>query len=116
MLTLRESAHGDVTVLTLQGRVVLEDLEAPLAATLDRLMAQGQVRLVLDLSDVTYIDSAGLGLLVSRYVRAQKRGGDLRFVRPTVRSQHLLHLTKLATVFRTFDTADDAVRSYAASA
>lgn len=116
MLTLSEAAHGDVTVVTLSGRVVLEDLEAPLATTLDRLIGGGHVRLVLDLSQVTYIDSAGLGLLVSRFVRAQKRGGDLRFVRPTLRSQHLLHLTKLASVFRTFDSADAAVGSFAAPA
>lgn len=112
MLTLTEVTAGDVTVLRLSGRLVIEDLETPLGITIDRLLEAHRVKLVLDLRQVTYIDSAGLGLLVSRYVRAQRRGGDLRLVQPTVRSQHLMAITKLSAVFAAFPSEEAAIQSY----
>ncbi len=116
MLAITETAVGDVTVLELVGRLVVEDAETPLGPTIDELLARGRVKLVLDLRQVVYIDSAGLGLLVSRYVRARRRGGDLRLVQLTARSTHLMSITNLMAVFAVFDSQDEAIQSYAAPA
>lgn len=112
MLDITEHATGDVTVLQLTGRLVGEDGDTPLGALIDRLVQHNRLKLVLDLARVTYIDSAGLGLLVSRYVRVRRRGGDLRLVGLTARSHHLMAITKLVTVFATFESQTDAVRSF----
>lgn len=114
MMDISESASGDVTVLRLSGRL-LEDADLALGAVIDRLIQRNRTKVVLDLREVPYIDSAGLGLLVSRYVRLRRRDGDLRLAGLTARSAHLMDVTKLREVFATFDTVDDAVQSFAAS-
>ena len=75
-------------------------------------MQEGRRKLVLDLRGVTYIDSAGLGLLVAKYVSVRRTGGDVRLVHVTARSNQLLSITKLATVFRMFESEAEAVASF----
>jgi len=113
MLTLTTHMSGDVAVLSLNGRLVLEDTESPLRPAIEQLVSAGHVKLVLDLAAVTYIDSAGLGLLVAKFVSLRSRGGDLRLVHPTPRSMHLMTITNLATVFETYASEDLAVQSFA---
>ena len=113
MLDITDHAAGDVTVLTLAGRLILEDAE-PLGELVERLFAEKRTKLVFDLRDVTYIDSAGLGVLVAKYVGARRRGGDLRLVHLTARSSHLMSITKLVGVFEIFASEADAVLSYQA--
>lgn len=113
MLSIATHMAGDVAVLQLTGRLVLEDTESELRAEIERLVRAGHVKLVLDLNEVTYIDSAGLGLLVAKYVSLRGRGGDLRLVHLTPRSMHLMAITNLASVFTTYATEDLAVRSFA---
>lgn len=114
MLEITERAVGDVTVLRLSGRLVLEGRDSPLVARLDGLAQEGRIRLVLDLRDVRYIDSAGLGLLVAKFVSLRRRGGDLRFVHLSQRSEHLMGITNLSTVFPIFESDEDAIRSFQA--
>jgi anti-anti-sigma factor len=104
---------GDVVILTLKGRLVLEDVEAELRGALDGLIEQGSVNLVLNMHDVNYIDSAGLGYLVSKYVSLHRRGGDLKLVQETPRVAHVLDITRLARIFPSFDSDDEAVRDFA---
>ena len=112
MLTISTRMSGDVAVLTLAGRLVVEDIESPLRTEIDRLVSDSHVKLVLDLAAVSYIDSAGLGLMVAKFVSMRSRGGDLRLVHPTPRSMHLMTITSLATVFETYASEDAAVRSF----
>jgi anti-sigma B factor antagonist len=112
MLTISTHILGDVAVLSMAGRLVLEDTESPLRTEIDQLIRDGRVKLVLDLAAVTYIDSAGLGLMVAKFVSLRSRGGDLRLVHPTPRSMRLMTITSLATVFETYATEDAAVRSF----
>jgi anti-sigma B factor antagonist len=102
---------GDAVVLTLEGRLVLEDVEAELRGAIDGLIEQGRVRLVLNLRDVAYIDSAGLGFLVSKYVSAHRRGGHMALVGVTPRVAHVLAITRLSQVFEVFASEDEAVRA-----
>jgi anti-sigma B factor antagonist len=113
MLTIATHMAGDVAVLRMTGRLVLEDGESTLRTEVERLIRAGHVKLVVDLNAVTYIDSAGLGMLVAKYVSVRGRGGDLRLVHPTPRSTHLMVITNLASVFETFATEELAVRSFA---
>ena len=100
---------GDAVVLTLEGRLVLEDVEAELRGAIDGLIEQGRVRVVLNLRDVAYIDSAGLGFLVSKYVSVHRRGGNMALVGVSPRVAHVLVITRLSQVFEVFASEEDAV-------
>lgn len=113
MLTIATHLVGDIAVVQLFGRLVLEDTDSPLRQEIERLMGDGHVKLVLDLNGVSYIDSAGLGLLVAKFVSLRKNGGDLRLVHLTPRSMHLMAITNLASVFETYASEELAVRSFA---
>jgi anti-sigma B factor antagonist len=104
---------GDVTVLNLKGRMIFEEGDTPFKDHVDALVARGRTKLVLDLAGVTYIDSAGLGMLVAKYVSLHRQGGDMKLVHPTPRCEELMRITHLRDVFEVFQTEDAAVESYA---
>lgn len=112
LLQITERAAGDVTILALSGRLVLTEAEEPFRVHVEALLARGRLKLVMDMTNVTYIDSAGLGMLVAKYVSARRRGGDIRLCHLTLRSTHVMEITKLSRVFRVFDSEDDAVHSF----
>lgn len=107
-----ERRLGDVTVLDLKGRLILDDGDVVLREHLNALLDQGHANIVLNLHDVTHVDSCGIGLLVSKYVSLRRKGGDLRFVDLTDRSRRLMEITKLIGVFHIFDSEADAVASF----
>ena len=111
MMQVTTRDTGDAVVLTLEGRLVLEDVEAELRAAIDGLIEQGRVKLVLNLVDVTYIDSAGLGFLVSKYVSVHRRGGNMTLVGVSPRVAHVLEITRLAQVFEIFASEEEAIRA-----
>jgi anti-sigma B factor antagonist len=111
-LKIVESRTGDVTVLRLTGRLELEEGDLVFRDHVNRLIAEGRVKIVLDLSDVTRIDSAGIGMLVSKYLSTQSRGGTIKLLHLTRRSDHLMDITRLVTVFEIFDEEQDALRSF----
>lgn len=114
LMQITEHAVGDVTVLNLKGRMVLDEGEIPLRQHVDELVQQGRVKLVLDLQDVTYIDSAGLGTLVGKYVSVHRHGGTIKLLHLTPRTAHVMQITHLTRVFESFDSEDEAVRSFTA--
>jgi len=101
-----------VTVLQLLGRVTLGEGSSQLRTKLREVLSRGKTRLVLDLAEVAYIDSAGLGTLVAGYTSAQNQGANLKLANLTKRFNEQLHITKLVTVFDVFDTVEDAVNSF----
>ena len=98
---------GDIT-LSKGGDVLLQD-------KVQSLLHQGYTNLLIDLSGVSYVDSAGLGELVQTYVTAKNRGGRLRLLNPTKRLKDLLVVTKLLTVFESYDNEAAAVASFQAA-
>ena len=112
-LNIVEKDVNGVTVLELAGRVTLGEGSAELRTKLKDCLSQGKTRLVLDLAEVTYIDSAGLGTLVAGFTSAQNQGASLKLANLTKRFHETLNITKLVTVFDVFDTADQAVKSFA---
>ena len=98
---------GDIT-LSKGGDVLLKD-------KVQSLLHQGYTNLLIDLSGVSYVDSAGLGELVQTYVTAKNRGGRLRLLNPTKRLKDLLVVTKLLTVFESYDNEAAAGASFQAA-
>ena len=115
-MQIEERAVGDVMVLDLKGRITLGEGDELLKDKVNSLINQGQKKLLLNLADVPYIDSAGLGEIVRTYTTVSRQGGSLKLLNLTKRITDLLSITKLLTVFETFDSEPDAVKSFAASA
>jgi anti-sigma B factor antagonist len=111
-LEIKERDSNGVTVLALAGRVVLGDESSQLRTKIKALLAGGKKKLVLDLAEVKYIDSAGLGTLVAGYTSAQNQGANIKLANLTKKFDEQLHITKLVTVFDVYATADEAVKSF----
>lgn len=111
-LQIVERESKGVTVLELSGRVTLGDESSQLRTEIKDLLAQGRKRVVLDLGNVSYIDSAGLGTLVAGYTSAQSEGASIKLANLTKKFSEQLNITKLVTVFEVYQDAADAVASF----
>ena len=107
-----ERRVGDVTILQLIGRLELEDGDTVLRDAVNRLIEAGHVKLLLDMKEVTRLDSAGIGMLVSKFLSARRGGGTIKLLHPTVRTDHLMDITKLSTVFEIYDNEEQALKSF----
>ena len=115
-MQIEERAVGDVVLLDLKGKITLGEGDELLKDKVNSLVNQGHKKIVLNLADVPYIDSAGLGEVVRIYTTVSRQGGSLKLLNLTKRITDLLSITKLLTVFETFDSENEAVRSFSASA
>jgi anti-sigma B factor antagonist len=113
---IEERSAGDVTVLDLKGKMTLGEGDELLKDKINSLVQQGRRKVVLNLEGVPYIDSAGLGEIVRTYTTISRQGGSLKLLNLTKRITDLLSITKLLTVFETYDSEADAVRSFSTSA
>lgn len=114
-LMIKETDSNGVTVVTLSGRIVLGEESLKLRYKLKDLLEKGKNRLVLDLADVGYIDSAGLGTLVAGHTSASNQGASLKLANLTKKFSEQLNITKLVTVFDVYDSVDAAVKSFAST-
>jgi anti-sigma B factor antagonist len=113
-MQIDERKVGDVTILDLKGKMTLGDGDELLRNKINSLIQAGAKKMVLNLGDVPYIDSAGLGEVVRTYTTVSRQGGALKLLNLTKRIQDLLSITKLLTVFETFDSEAEAVQSFGA--
>ena len=109
---IEERVVDDVTILDLKGKITLGEGDEALKDKVNSLALQGRRRILLNLADVPYIDSAGLGGVVSTYTTISRQGGQLKLVNLTKRITDLLSITKLLTVFETFDSEAEAIKSF----
>jgi anti-sigma B factor antagonist len=112
-LQITDHRQDEVTILTLAGELSLDDGDLAFGRYVDGLVAAGRRQIVVDLSKVTYIDSAGVGRLVAESKRVTQNGGAMRLAHLTARSHHLLAMLKLKFVFEIYDDVEAAVRSFA---
>ena len=112
-LQIIEKEINGVTVLELVGRVTLGEESNQLRTKIKDLLAQGTKRLVLDLGNVSYIDSAGLGTLVAGYTSSQSQGAGMKLANLTKRFHEQLNITKLVTVFDVYNSVEEAIASFA---
>ena len=115
-MQITERSVGDVMVLDIKGKITLGEGDEQLKDKVNSLVNQGQRKMVLNLAEVPYLDSAGLGEVVRAYTTVSRQGGSLKLLNLTKRITDLLSITKLLTVFETFDSENDAVQSFSASA
>lgn len=113
-MDIKERVVGGVSVLDLSGKIVLGEGDGQIRDRIKDLLADGQKRILLNLSEVNYVDSAGLGALISSYTTTKRQGGHLKLVNLTKRIKDLLAITKLITVFETYDTEAEALASFSA--
>jgi anti-sigma B factor antagonist len=114
-MRIDERRVGEVTILRLTGRLELEEGDLTLRDHVNRLVEEGRVKLILDMREVTRLDSAGIGMLVSKYLTARRRGGAIKLLGPTAHSHHLLDITKLSGIFELFEDEAAAIRSFDAA-
>ncbi len=103
---------GDVVVIDAQGRITLGEGASTFRDAIRELIASGEKKIVLNLADVSYIDSSGIGELVSGFTTVTNHGGQLKLLNLTKRIKDLLQITKLYTVFEVFDSEATAIRSF----
>jgi anti-sigma B factor antagonist len=103
---------GDVTVMDAAGRITLGEGASAFRDAIRELVAKGNKKVLLNLGDVSYIDSSGIGELVSGFTTVTNSGGQLKLVGLSKRVKDLLQITKLYTVFEVFDDETEAVRSF----
>lgn len=111
-MDIKERVVDGVSVLDLSGKIVLGEGDGQVRERIKDLLSDGQKKILLNLGDVTYVDSAGLGALISSYTTTKREGGQLKLVNLTKRIQDLLAITKLITVFDTYDSEQEALDSY----
>jgi anti-sigma B factor antagonist len=111
-LQIDERQIEDITVLTLRGEITADDGDLVLGRRVDELIKKGQVKIVLNLADVTYIDSSGVGMMVAESKAVYGQGGVMKLAHLTARSHHLLAMLKLKLVFEIFDDEASALRSF----
>ncbi len=104
---------GDVSVVDVAGRITLGEGASSLRETIRGMVTQGNKKILLNLGEVSYIDSSGIGELVSAFTTVTNHGGKLKLLGLTKRVKDLLQITKLYTVFEVFDDEAEAVRSFA---
>jgi anti-sigma B factor antagonist len=111
-MQIEERVVGDVTILDLKGKITLGEGDEALKDKVNSLALQQRKRILLNLEGVPYIDSAGLGEVVRTYTTISRQGGQLKLVNLTKRITDLLSITKLLTVFETFDSEAEALKSF----
>jgi anti-sigma B factor antagonist len=113
-MRMTERVVGGVTILDLTGTITIDQDAGRLKDKINSLIQQARTSVVLNLAGVSYIDSGGLGQLVASYASLANTAGGLKLLHLTKRNHDLLSITRLATLFQTFETEDEAVRSFEA--
>ena len=111
-LRIDEREAGDVTILSLSGELILDDGDLVFRKKIHELVDRGRPRVVLDFGNVSYIDSAGIGMVVGKLKTVRERGGDMKLLNLTARGLRVFGITKLMVVFESFENVDAAVKSF----
>ena len=111
-LNISERQAGDVTILDMDGKITIGEGSVALRNGIRRLLGEGKKKILLNLGNVGYVDSSGIGELVSSFTAVNKEGGQLKLLNLTQKIQDLLAITKLLTVFDTYDNEGDALGGF----
>lgn len=111
-LNISERHVGDVTILDMDGKITIGEGSVALRTAIRRLLEEGKKKILLNLAKVGYIDSSGIGELVSSYTAINKENGELKLLNLTQKLQDLLTITKLLTVFDVYESEEEALASF----
>ncbi|MFN2531672.1 MAG: STAS domain-containing protein [Pyrinomonadaceae bacterium] len=111
-LDVKERQAGDVTILDMRGAVRIGEGSIALRDAIRGLAGEGKKKILLNLGGVNYIDSSGIGELIANYTTVSRQGGQLKLLNLTDRIQNLLVITKLLTVFDTYENEAEALKGF----
>lgn len=111
-LNISERQAGDITILDLDGKITIGEGSVALRQTIRRLLEEGKKKILLNLADIGYVDSSGIGELVSSFTTVNREGGQLKLLNLQQKVQSLMAITKLLTVFDVYEDEGDALGSY----
>jgi anti-sigma B factor antagonist len=111
-MQIDERPSGDVMILDVTGKLTIGEGDELLKDKINSLIQQGHKKLILNLEGVPYVDSAGLGEIVRTYTTVSRQGGNLKLLNLTKRIEDLLSITKLLTVFDTYESEQEALNSF----
>jgi anti-sigma B factor antagonist len=112
-MTITERKNGGITILDVEGKILLGEGDVQLNKKIADLIGRQETKILLNLSQVPYMDSGGLGEVVRSFTTVKREGGELKLVGVTARIKDLMTITKLHTVFDIFDTEAEGVASFA---
>jgi anti-anti-sigma factor len=115
-ITITERRVGDVTLLRVGGRVVFGDGAPELRARINDLLDEARLKFLLDLRDVTYIDSFGVGVIAAKYVSIRRKGGDMKLLCLSPRTHRVMRISGLLKIFESFESEEEGLRSFASTA
>ena len=104
--------EGSISVIQPKGKITIGEGDILLREEINKALGEEKKKLVLDLGEVSYMDSAGVGELVSVYTSVKNRGGELKLANLTKKIKDLLAITQLLTIFDAFDSTDEAINSF----
>ena len=113
-MQIDERSAGKVTILALSGDLKIGEGQALLKDKINSLLHQGRTKILVDLARVAYMDSSGIGELASGFTSVGRAGGEMKLLNLTTRVKDLLAITKLLTVFDSFDNEQQALKSFSA--
>jgi anti-sigma B factor antagonist len=111
-LNINQRQAGDVNILDLSGKITIGEGSVQLREAVRKLLDEGKKKILLNLGNVSYVDSSGIGELVSSYTTTSHNGGQLKIINLTKKIHDLLMITKLLTVFETYNSEEEAVSSF----
>ena len=111
-MRISEKKHGEVTVLTISGKMMIDAKSIDLHNYIKTLIENNHTKVVIDLGKVTWLASVGLGQILASYTSLKNAGGDLKLARPTRKIRSVLIFTQLIKVLKDFDTVKEAIDSY----
>jgi anti-sigma B factor antagonist len=111
-LNIRERQAGDVTILDMEGKITIGEGSISVRGAIRRLLEEGKKKILLNLGGVGYVDSSGIGELVSSYTTIKREGGQLKLLNLTQKIEDLLGITKLLTVFDVYEDEATALNSF----
>jgi len=113
-LAIEERLIGDVAVLRLIGQMLVDDGDLAFGRRIVDLVNRGITKIAVDMGGVTFVDSSGVGMMAAKLKYLRERGGDMRLVHLTARTQRVLGMMKMMIIFETFDDEAAAVHSFEA--
>ena len=111
-MKIEKRKKGDVVILDLKGKILIGDGIDDLRDSINNIIKENETKVLLNFADVPYLDSTGLGEVVRSYTSIKKSGGTIKIINLTNKVRDLLSVTKLITVFDTFEVEDEAIASF----
>lgn len=111
-MTIDTRTSNGITILDIHGKITIGEGSAEIRKTVRNLLQAGRKQILLNMADVSYVDSSGIGELVSSFTTVTNQGGQLKLLSLTKKLRELLAITKLLTVFESYDEEDKAIASY----